>query len=596
MKSTASSQRLTLILSLAASASVLAVPPLPPRVGVTHQSVADTLTPPGLAALGWPGLPAGQFTSFRNLGLPVIGQTTPNDRLYAFAGRVKLVPLFITAANDEGVFSNGPNYSMTATPSWWPQLLFAEADASWGGSFFGNTGLQLAPGSTLTNPSVERLQISSNGIVACQSASNDGTNNFKQGLVANNSLADLGAAGATVTMLDRAAPVMDDDCQNLSQREQWLGPVPHRVTRTTLPGGTGIGMNPLFPAPSTFFVASGTLTGLGGLWNAGQGAVSRPANPTISGDGVIASHCIDNVGPFYSRTQIRVQDSSLTEFIIMRQGTLCGLNPIPGATHFGVVNASLMALNSRSAPGDLMKVIAWQMTNMRSAPNAGIINIPSLWCRQTPIAPSCVAYVGMPAPSIPAHSFASFYALHVADMPGTTMSRIIFGANLNPAGAPVKRAIYTCTVAGGVASPPSLIATNVGTITPVLPYTPVPPQKIGFFGTSAGNAGHLFSVSRYGEILFKAQLTAPVPAANRHVLVTASPSTGYALQTWAQSGVTSAIISTGGPMLFDNFSLTQPEQGTYSRGQAIATLNTNLGTTLAYRGHAGAAQAIILAY
>ena len=272
MKATSLLLRLPLLLG---STAALAVPPLPPRVGVVHQSVADTFPPPATTPpMTWPGLPAGLTASFGRLGLPVLAQTTANNRLFAFAGRVNLIPPFITASNDEGVFSNGPLYSMTGSSIPVPQLVFSE-DSAIGANFFGNTGTQLAPGSTFSNPSVQRLQISSNGIVVCQTASRNlaNTNTFKQGVAANNSLADLGVAGTTLPMSDRAAPVVDDDSQTISQREQWLGLNPQRVTRITMPGGTGVPMNPLLPSAPGFFVTSNLPTILGGMWQAGQGAV-----------------------------------------------------------------------------------------------------------------------------------------------------------------------------------------------------------------------------------------------------------------------------------------------------------------------------------
>jgi hypothetical protein len=50
----------------------------------------------------------------------------------------------------------------------------------------------------------------------------------------------------------------------------------------------------------------------------------------------------------------------------------------------------------------------------------------------------------------------------------------------------------------------------------------------------------------------------------------------------------------GGTFIFTNFSITQPDQGTYSRGQGIATLPAPFGTNIIFRGHVGANHAIIL--
>ena len=67
MKSSSTSLRLPVLLSFAASsvAAFAQAPPLPPRVGVTHQSVADTFTPPASAIVLWPDqmLSQARFTA-----------------------------------------------------------------------------------------------------------------------------------------------------------------------------------------------------------------------------------------------------------------------------------------------------------------------------------------------------------------------------------------------------------------------------------------------------------------------------------------------------------------------------------------------------
>lgn len=586
-----------LALSLVSTAAMA----LPPKTGVILTSVADTFPPPSTGGIGWPGTTAGTATMtwYRHLGLPVIAQTTPNDRLFAFPGRVNLVAGSITAANDEGVLSNGPGYSWSGVPGNPTVPALIEGNAL-GANFLGNLTGQLAAGSTLTNPSVERLQISSNGIVACQTFSNDTINVFREGIAANSSMLSLGAAGAFLPMTARQPGVMDDDCQNIAAREQWTGPIPQRVNRFRFPGGTGLPMNPL-PLSTSWFVASNQATPLGGLWWPTQGAVARLGSPSISEHGVVAAHCIDNVATAFKRPHIRIEDPTGAQTIIMRQGDFHGANPT-GGSYFGAVNSSLMALNNRWATGNNKDVIAWQMTNMRSFPNSGIINLPSLWCRQTPFAfCTYIAHGGgaVPAPGIAAHFFNSFYALHVTDDPtNTSISRVIFGVNLVPASTPQRRAIYSCDISGGVAGPLTLIATNVPGITPLQPYSGGTDQ-LATFGTPAGTSGHLFSVSRHGEVLFKATVGANITPpgttpATRQVLVVASPPT-YGLQVWAQSGITNFTSMGGTPAIFSNFSLTQPDQGTYSRGQGIATLPGTLGTTITFRGHSGANHAIIIA-
>ena len=596
----------TLVLSLA-STPVMAVPPLPAKTPVKLQSVADTFPPPATSpGMGWPGLPLGTATWYRHLGLPVIAQTTPNDRLFAFPARVNLVGVFITAANDEGVMTNGAGYSTTGSPSN-PTVPVVTEAAPLGPNFLGNGLNSLAFGSVLTTPSVERLQISSNGIVACQTFSNNSGNIYREGIATNSGMLSLGAAGVTLPMTARQPGVIDDDCRNIAAREQWSTPIPQIVNRFRFPGSTGLPMNPL-PLSTNWFVASTIGTPLGGSWWLTQGAVARLGSPSISEWGVVAAHCIDNAATPFKRPQIRIEDPSLNQFIVMRQGTPCGPNPIGGgsAAHFGVVNSSLMALNHRGASGNNRDVIAWHMTNMRIFPNSGIINQPSLWCRQALFPPSYITHGGgvVPAPGIPLHFFNSFYALHVTDDPtNTNISKVIFGVNLVPASTPQKRAIYACDISGGVVGPLTLIATNVPGTTPVIPYT-LGTDEIATFGTPAGTSGHFFSVSRVGEVFFKATLGATVSGpvttpAQRQVLVVASPTTGYALQVWAQSGMTSFFsLGGGGPYVCTNFTLTQPDQGTYSRGQGIANLLNTSGVqspNVIFRAHVGANQAIILA-
>ncbi|MCU0777621.1 MAG: hypothetical protein MUF86_08140 [Akkermansiaceae bacterium] len=592
----------TTIATIALSLTATAAMALPPKPGVTHTSVADTLPPPSSGGIGWGAGTAGTtiVTWYRYLGLPVIAQTTPNDRLYAFPGRVNLVA-GITAANDEGVLSNGPGYSWSGLPGN-PTVPALIEGSPIGANFLGNLTGQLAAGSTLTNPSVQRLQISSNGIVACQTFSNDTINVFREGIAANSSMLSLGAASAILPMTDRQPGVMDDDCQNIAAREQWVTAPLQRVNRFRFPGGTGLPMNPL-PLSTSWFVASTLPTPLGGLWWPTQGAVARPGSPSISAAGVVAAHCIDNLTVPFQRPHIRIEDPTGAQSIVMRQGTPCGLNAIPGANFFGVVNSSLMALNNRAAAGNNKDVIAWQMTNMRSAPNSGIINLPSLWCRQTPFPPTCtyITHGGgaVPAPGIAAHFFNSFYALHVTEDPtNPSISRVIFGVNLVPASTPPRRAIYSCDISGGLAGPLTLIATNVPGVTPLQPYTGGT-DELATFGTAAGTSGHLFSVSRYGEVLFKATVGANITPpgttpGQRQVLVVAAPPT-YGLEVWAQSGITSFTSIGGTTATFTNFTLTQPDQGTYSRGQGIASLPAPLGTSIIFRGHSGANHAIILA-
>ncbi len=585
----------------------MAAPPLPPKMTVTIQNVADTLPPPSTAGIfGWPGLPPGLATWYRYLGLPVIAQNTWNDRLFAFPARVNLV-FGITAANDEAVFSNGPGYSLTGSPA--ATLPYLVEGSPLGGNSLGNlTPLQLAAGSVLTNPSVERLQISSNGILACQTFSNAGGLVFREGIATSDSgMLSLGAAHSSLPMTARQPGVMDDQCMNIAAREQWLAAPAQRINRFQFPGGTGAPMNPLSSFLTTnWFVASNTPTGLGGLWMAAQGAVGRLGSPSISESGVVAAHCIDNVATPFKRPHIRIEDPSFGQAIVMRQGNACGPNGM-GANFFGVVHSSLMALNIRSAFGGTKDAIAWQMTNMRTAPNSGIIAQPSLWCRQMSFPPTgtYITHGGASAPGIPGYIFDTFYALHVTEDPtNPSISRIIFGANLLPASMPQKRAIYSCDISGGAIVAGSLvpIATNVPGITPLMPWSGGT-DEIAAFGTNVGTSGHRFSVSRNGDVLFKATLganiTAPAPtAAQRQVLVVASAATGYALQVWAQSGLTTFTSMGGSPTTFSNFTLTQPDQGTYSRGQAIATLPDSSGTlspNIIFRGHAGAAHAIILA-
>jgi hypothetical protein len=591
------------VLSLVSTAAMA----LPPKSGVIMKSVADTLTAPA-GGIGWPGT-SGTATAtwYRYLGLPVIAQSTPNDRLFAFPGRVNLVAASITAANDEGVFSNGPGYSATGSPAGTVPALIEGNPLPTPPNILGNLTGQLAAGSTLTNPSVERLQVSSNGIVACQTFSNDTVNVFREGIAANSFMLSLGAASAALPMTARQPGVMDDDCQNIAAREQWTGLIPQRVNRFQFLGGTGGSMNPLTVSGTAWFVASTGITPLGGLWWPTQGAVARLGSPSISAYGVVAAHCIDNVGPAYQRTQIRIEDPTGGQTIVMRQGDLHGPNPT-GGNYFGVVNSSLMALNNRAANGNNKDLVAWQMTNMRTAPASGIINLPSLWCRQAPYPATPCTYIthgggAVPAPGIPAHFFNTFYALHVAEGPATSpISRVIFGVNLVPASTPLKRAIYSCVVSGGVlVGPLTLIATNVPGITPLQPYSGGT-DELATFGTPVGTSGHFFSVSRYGEVLFKATVGANIippgtTPATRQVLVVASPPT-YGLEVWAQSGITTFTSMAGAPAIFTNFTLTQPDQGTYSRGQGIATLPDPFGTLLPniiFRGHAGAAHAIILA-
>jgi hypothetical protein len=197
------------------------------------------------------------------------------------------------------------------------------------------------------------------------------------------------------------------------------------------------------------------------------------------------------------------------------------------------------------------------MNSMRNAGGAILPNSASIWCKQNGTF-LCLLRKGQPAPSIPGQLIREFISLHAIDFPGSAGKvYVAVSVELSTKG---KHAIYLFGVQGGViaAGDDLLLATNVGSITQLAPYSgPADLTALDPY----------FSSSTHGDITFSASIAAA--AGMKRVLVTASQTEGFARRVRAQSGVTTFADCSAITRTMTNIFLATPDQGTFSRGQAI---------------------------
>ena len=470
----------------------------------------------------------------------------PNSR-----ARALTTGIVINATNDEGIWGNGGPVSQGAPSSLTPWLIAQEGSAvptifpvpagSWG----------LIGRSNILN--VRGLQVSASGQTIA-TVNTDAPGIGKAYLFDNCCLQTLAASGPGAPLPFRNLQTVVTDSSGMqlagwardatpqSGTLEWL-PTVFSPPCTVVPGGT-ISWQGLTSTP----------TGTGNY-----GAIpTQLSSPAISERGIVAHFAVDSA-PAVNRPHIRVDRSTLSG-IVVRRGWPSGI-----ATHprFGNFHSMLMAVCDSPAPADF--TVAWQMLDMRLTPaGAPIPNSNSLWakCRTGPY--HLIAMRNQAAPDLAVGDFfGSFHALHVTPAGTTGDSFVFFGTKIIGINAG-KTAIYVVPITGGGATmgPYTLIATDAPGFSPVIPLTTGP--------DTIGTLFPYFSTNNFGDVLMKATL-AIAPPAQRQVLLTANAAALHALCVRSQSGqaITPPACATG---FITNFTIASPEQGCFSRGQSINSM------------------------
>lgn len=514
--------------ALAHSAILPSIPALP----MTWTNIAESGTP---ALDRYPMSSAvGLFTDFEP---PVIAQFGP--LMCAFKGYLNTPP-----ASNEGVWSNGAFLTSSGFINYTPTNVVREGNpVPVSGNLFGNMNLP-----------VTNLQITSNGCTVLATRTNL---SGRVALYDNNTC--LQSLGETPAIADLRPPVIDNNGDNLAIWKQ-IGPLTSRgVDHGSMPGG-------FFPpclSPTMNWISGASAT------PADPGnQVPRIGSPSISQSGWTALYARDTFSPPTQRNHIRVVDPSAVSTVVVRENQTTGIVvPIvsPTATsRFGVIHTQLLANTNTLNTGGVgtSDLVAWQMQNMRNG--AGVlIPIKSLWCKQNNLF-SCLGYESQDAPDFPpaTRTIKSFYALHAAGIAGSPADSWVFwGVQLDS----LKYAVYRSRVTAGVVMSTDLLATDDTTTSTTTPVDPL----AGPLGVDITTLDRFFSVSANGDVVFKATC-AGSPAGKRRMVVTARPPF-HERSVRAQSGVTPMNAAA---ILASNFQLAQPEQGTFSRGQAISVMGS----------------------
>jgi hypothetical protein len=522
----------TLILALTgASSAHAAITPVAPPVPFQWRCIADTCT----VAVGPCAAPA-PLTRFVNFNPPVMPQY--DAPLAAFKAWIQpgtlTTGLVVNASNDEGVWSNGPGWASGSFTMLTNNILREGDPVPSSGTTFGVSN-------ALT---VQNLQMGAGGVTMC--TTNTSAAAGKVAVLENCCLQNLGES-PTSALMDIRPPVIDMANRNIGMWKRAVGGV-SGVEHGGLPGFI---MPPCIPPVNAWW------SGFSPGWAPNQ--IARVGSPSISEQGTIALYGRDNFIPAAQRNHIRVVDPAGTPAVVVRQGWGCP--PVPGLlpplSRFGIIHSQLQANSDdrtlTSAPTDL---VAWQMDTM-TAPGPVTMNQDTLWCKQSGVY-NCLAYQTQNAPFIPGRTVTGFYALHAIAQQGiTNSSHVVWGVRLSP--GPGLYAIYTSLVTGGVMGPVDLIATDVPGITPV--------NTLVAGVQNITTLAPFFSVNARGDVLFKATCAA-APVGQRQILVTASAAAGHARSVRAQSSLALPTLNCG-MAVATNFQLATPEQGTYSRGQAL---------------------------
>jgi hypothetical protein len=466
----------------------------------------------------------------------------------------------ITALNDEGVWGNGPEYSQSGTFSLNPTLIAQEGNATSttaGAPTYGNAG-------TLT---ISNLQMSLRGDTVFQSNLSTGG---KASLHDNCCLQVMALSGATAPFADLAPPVVDLWGPNVAGWFQRNPLAPNRtgIMRMTYP--TGFLLPPCTPfAPSLLSItASSSAVGpmaAPGSVGAFLATPSPIGSPAISERGNVLFYAWDSILPTIKRQHLRLSVPSGGQAIINRRNdNILATDLHYPAGKLGVYSPRLVCV---SDVGGAPSLAAWQMSSMINASNV-TLNEPSLWMqRLTGLnQPECLVRQGLPAPGT-GSTFNTFYEMQtVADAAGSGVHWVFFGTNLLSG----RRAIYVMKVpAVGPFGPPTLIATDAGG-TVLTPFVGVPGPIT--------NLQPWFNVSVRGEVLFIANCGS-FPVGARQVLCTASTATPAPT---VRSQTSLGLMTLGGGGTITGFDLAKPDQGVFSRGQAINGLG-NIAARILFR-------------
>lgn len=516
----------SLILTLAGTARAVVTPPVAP-VPFQWKCIADTCT----TALG-PCTSPGPLARFVNFNPPVMPQY--DGPLCAFKAWIQPGGT-INASNDEGVWSNGPDW-ITGTFSCVPNNIVREGSAV---PFSANT---FGVSNALT---VQNLQMGAGGVTMC--TTNTSAVSGKVAVMENCCLQNLGESPSS-SLIDIRPPVMDLANRNIGMWKRAVGGS-SGVEHGALPG---LIMPPCTPPVNAWW------SGFAAAWAPNQ--LARVGSPSISEQGWIALYGRDNTMPLAARNHIRVVDPAGVPAIVVRQSWPCPVVPgwLPAGSRFGIIHSQLQAnTDFRTTAGSVSNLVAWQMETM-TGPGPSTVNFDSLWCRQSGVF-NCLAYESEPAIDIPGRTIVNFHSLHAIAQQGVVNSSWVFwGARLSPGLG--MYAVYGCLVTGGVKGPVNLIATDVPGITPV--------NTLMSGAQNITNLAPFFSVNAQGDVLLKATC-AGAPAGQRQILATAKAAASHALSVRAQSGMPLTTLNCGNVMI-SNFQLATPDQGTYSRGQALS--------------------------
>ena len=508
------------------------LPPVPftTWIPVVDNGVATIPHGPG------PLLPTPLPHLFRNFDAPVMDQYSQN---VAFKARLRTGGSPVTAANDEGVWSTG-NFTM-------PSQVLREGDPTGSGS-----GERLGFGNNLQ---IQNLQMAQLGRTICQANTSHPSTTGKTIILDG----AFGAGAVQQNLMETPSTVWKDLRPPVINQFLNAGHVDMWAQRPSAPIASGVVHNSFaFNSnnPASFYPGLGwpSAVGFAAGWHVNQPA--RIGSPSIDYYANTAVFCRNAAGP--SPRHIDLVDEFGVHTLIARENNpALNANPTttlyaPASATFGPFHTRLMA-NCGPAFGASFPMVGWQMLNLLT----GGGSTPSLWCRQGSVN-NCLAFVGQTDPHT-IETFMSFHALHVVPNPDATKVNshyVFFGADLSSGFS----GIYRSEVHGGVVTNFDLIATDKPGITPV----------INFLGGGGNIVSYskFFSVNSLGTVFFRAKTTAA--AANDVSLITAEAgTTNHRLIVRAQKGqaLTSASYASS---VATEFQLAAPEQGTWSRGQAIS--------------------------
>lgn len=554
MKPSATSRLILLATTLAAANHAGAVP-------IPWIPVVDNAGTPALTS--HPG--AVPLTRYLSFDPPIMPQY--DGKLLAYKARLRLGPTMIgttiTGANDEGVWGNGPEYSQSGTFSLNPTLILQEgspAGTASSGITYGNAGSLI----------INNLQMTLRGDTVFQANLSTGG---KANLHDNCCLQIMAQSGATSPFLNLAPPVVDQWGPNVASWFQRNPAAPNRtgIARWTYP--TGFLLPPCTPFTPSIVSLTASPSGAGPM--AAPGSVgpflatpSPIGSPAISERGHVLFYAWDSILPTIRRQHLRISLVGAGEVIVNRRNdNILATDLHYPAGKLGVYAPKLVCVSETTGVPTLA---AWQMSTMINSSNV-LLNEPSLWIqRLTGLnQPECLVKRGIPAPGT-ASNFNTFYEMQtVVDQTGSGTHWVYFGTNLTSG----KRAIYLIKVpAVGPFSAPLLIATDEGGGfgTPLTPF-------VGAINPIT-TLQPWFNVSARGEVAFVANCAA-FPAGAKQVLCTADLTTPAPVVRSQTSLPITTLTSTG---FITGFDLAKPDQGVFSRGQAINGLG-NIAARILFR-------------